>query len=139
MLQEAMYHPHQMTTQQRANVSYAVSKITLREVQHLRRQLVDISPVVTKPVRIVLTGLSSTNSLVGLCTSTLNIPRTFVLEDDLEMLDRLSQLPYVNWEYYGHEDYSTPMTAYSSAEEARSAGVTPDTERFLMMLGQYEM
>lgn len=139
MLQEAIAHPYRMTLQQHANVCYAVSKITLHEVQRLRRQLADISLTVTKPVRIVLTGFSCTVDYVGLRTSTLEIPRSLVLEEDLEMLDRLSRLPFVNWEYYGHETYLTPMTAYSSAEEARSAGVTPDTERFLMMLGQYDM
>lgn len=67
------------------------------------------------------------------------IPWSDVRPIDLDMLQQLSQLDFMQIDFIG-PDYSTWLQSYDSPEHAKSCGVTPDTERFLTMIGRgYEL
>lgn len=67
----------------------------------------------------------------------LEIPWSHVRPQDLDMLKRLSQLDFMQIDFIGPE-YSTYLQSYANLDQAKSCGVTPDTERFLTMIGMTE-
>lgn len=145
LLEGAVQQPHLYTLQQRANQSYALgqlSQVVLRDVRWtnlIRSKEISAlrsEPVRTRPVRLLLLG---SDGPLTVKLSAVDIPQELVSDTDRAMLRRLAQLPFIHWSYYANSDvYGTSMSLQSSAAEARSIGVTPDTERLLIMLGQHD-
>lgn len=142
LLAGAVQQPYLYTLQQRANQSYALgqfSQVVLRDVR--RTSVEEISalrstPVRTRPVRLLLLG---SEGPLTVKLSTVDIPQELVSDTDRAMLRRLAQLPFIHWGYYANSNfYGTSLSFHPSAAEARNNGVTPDTERLFIMLGQHD-
>lgn len=65
------------------------------------------------------------------------IPWLDMTSEDMLMLNELSKMPFMLWDFLG-PDYSTMMCHYSTPAEAARHCVTPYTERFLAMIGHHD-
>ena len=129
----------QPSGRENTELCYAVAQACLRQKDQTSVALLEAKKLLDSPIRLVLAGFKiPIESDYGcMVLETLEIPRSAVSQQDMEMLDRLTSLKAICMDYHG-EDYGTTVQAYDTPEEALEYGVTTETERLLIMLGRVE-
>lgn len=116
-----------------AEFCYAVAKACLRQnadaqnLLHLDVRLVFVGfyfPINTDPDDIPDDR--------GMMVETLDLPRSAVSQEDIEMLNRLTSLRGMCMDFWT----VTPVKCFSTPEEALKEGHTRDTERLMILLGR---
>lgn len=116
-------------------VADAQAETAAQAYQALQNSYRPLLQMHNRPIRILLQELKfdCDYHTQWIQTSSFLVPRRLVDGLDLQMLFNISSMPFMLFDYL--DDMVPLLASYATAEEARTAGVSSHTQRFLMMLG----